>query len=326
MIKLFNSLSKYSIKIFKDIRYLDVEKGKYYSYSLFSSSEWIRKWYKYLGKDIKLFIFVYGNEKNNIIFPLCMKDGILQFVCSKKTDYNYPIEKNKNYKEFFALYKGFFDVVLPRYDILFKNLPKNSILGDFLLSNNGDIFQAEVLREKKCPCVDLSKFAFSKMSKRYLNDIQKGINGLSELHQITVNNCSQFEYFLEIFFRLNKEWWQFKDFDGLISNESEKSFFKETLIGMFKENKVLLSVLLDGDKPISISLNFKEGDTIYNYSSGHSLEYRDIGIGKIHLFFLFKEILKMKFKYFDFMRGEEDYKYKWLAKDRYNMDILLKKY
>lgn len=94
---------------------------------------------------------------------------------------------------------------------------------------------------------------------------------------------------------------------------------------LYDQDKIHCSIIKKQKNIISVSVNFCENETIYQYSSGHSLEYKKYGIGKIHLYHLFNYAIRNNFKYVDYMRGNESYKYKWLAVNKFNYDICIER-
>lgn len=308
--------------------------NKGHHYSIFSDWEWMFNYWKHLKKaNDELAIFLFWISDNQwIIFPLKTNtkdlNKKLEFICSSKTDYNYPIEHVDKLPEndLISVYKNIFEFILSKYNAIYlKNLPSDTILAKKLLSKTFPNFKIEVAKEEICPFVKLEDFSFQSIDKDFYADITNSLRkiGKIEYHQITAKK--DFLMALNIFFELNKKWWLDKGYPGLIKNRNEHLFFLNSLPTLYDKNKMHCSMIIKQKNIISVSVNFCANSTIYQYSSGHSLEYKKYGIGKIHLYHLFNNAIRNNFKYIDFMRGEESYKYKWLAINKFNYEISIKR-
>ncbi len=116
------------------------------------------------------------------------------------------------------------------------------------------------------------------------------------------------------------------DFLNLMAQDPQKQAFltpamriqlRETIRVAHKAGWLQLAFLeVDGDR-IAGYLNFDYGRHIWVYNSGISSEYRELSPGWVLLGYLLKWANENQRVYFDFMRGDEDYKYKFGAVNRY---------
>ena len=63
---------------------------------------------------------------------------------------------------------------------------------------------------------------------------------------------------------------------------------------------------------------FAHHDTVYYYLSGYDPDLEKISIGNTLVAHAVDEAIRDGAKVFDFLRGAEEYKYAWGAKDRMN--------
>lgn len=102
-----------------------------------------------------------------------------------------------------------------------------------------------------------------------------------------------------------------------------RSQMRSAIHAAFKTGWLQLAFLeIDGQK-IAGYLNFDYDDHIWVYNSGMRFEYREISPGWVLLGYLLKWANDNQRKSFDFMRGDEDYKYKFGAIDRYVVRALV---
>lgn len=85
----------------------------------------------------------------------------------------------------------------------------------------------------------------------------------------------------------------------------------------FQAGWLQLAFLQAGDKKVAGYLNFDYEDHIWVYNSGLDFRFSDLSPGWVLLGYLLKWANENGRKYFDFMRGDEDYKYRFGAVDRF---------
>ena len=108
-------------------------------------------------------------------------------------------------------------------------------------------------------------------------------------------------------------------------NENRKKFFKELILNLSKENKIIYSYLQVENKTVSSSISFYLSDTRYLYNSGFDPKYNYLSVGLLNHVFAIQRSISKRFKIFDFMRGNERYKYELGAIDKLIYSITISK-
>ncbi len=85
-----------------------------------------------------------------------------------------------------------------------------------------------------------------------------------------------------------------------------------------------LSLLEVGGKVAAAALNFDYQNRLWGYNSGVSLEFRELSPGWVCLAHVLQWACAQRRSEFDFMRGNEEYKYRFGARDRYVMRLTLR--
>ena len=124
------------------------------------------------------------------------------------------------------------------------------------------------------------------------------------------------------------------DFLGLMANDPEKArFLSEAMRAQmrlavhaaFQAGWLQLSFLeVNGEKAAGY-LNFDYGDHIWVYNSGLDFRFREYSPGWVLLGYLLQWANEHQRGIFDFMRGDEDYKYKFGAIDRRVMRVTVRR-
>ncbi|MEO5952632.1 MAG: GNAT family N-acetyltransferase, partial [Chloroflexia bacterium] len=78
-----------------------------------------------------------------------------------------------------------------------------------------------------------------------------------------------------------------------------------------------LAVLDVSGEPASAYLSYKYGERLYLYNSGYSQRFAAYSAGVALLAYRIHKAILQGIKWFDFLRGDEEYKYDFGAKDTY---------
>ncbi len=93
----------------------------------------------------------------------------------------------------------------------------------------------------------------------------------------------------------------------------------------FKAGWLQLAFLeINGEKAAAY-LNFDYQDHIWVYNSGIDIRFRELSLGWVLLGFLIQWAIEHGRQSYDFMRGDEEYKYRFGAKDRRVMRLQVRR-
>jgi CelD/BcsL family acetyltransferase involved in cellulose biosynthesis len=131
------------------------------------------------------------------------------------------------------------------------------------------------------------------------------------------------------------DWYLVKDSDQLdaeidafltlIATDPEKDRFltdvmrsqmRQTIEMAFREGWLQLAFLTVGKVKAAAYLNFDYENQIWVYNSGFEPRFRELSTGWVLLSYLIQWAIQQKRSRFDFMRGDEDYKYRFGGQDR----------
>jgi CelD/BcsL family acetyltransferase involved in cellulose biosynthesis len=108
--------------------------------------------------------------------------------------------------------------------------------------------------------------------------------------------------------------------------EIMRSQMRAAVHAAFQAGWLQLSFLeFDSEKAASY-LNFDFGDHIWVYNSGLNDEFRELSPGWVLLGYLIQRAIEQGCQAFDFMRGDEDYKYRFGAIDRHVVRLTIQKH
>ena len=111
----------------------------------------------------------------------------------------------------------------------------------------------------------------------------------------------------------------------MFSEKKGQAFFGEALSGLAREGMVRLYLLRAGDRLTAFSLSFVGGGAHYYYIPGFDQAFAKDSPGHLLLLEIVREAHELGLGLFDFMRGEEEYKYRWAETHDYTMRLLAAK-
>jgi CelD/BcsL family acetyltransferase involved in cellulose biosynthesis len=114
-----------------------------------------------------------------------------------------------------------------------------------------------------------------------------------------------------------------------LSDRKKKDFLQEDVIGFFREISnvfheigwLRMRAAVVGDQVIGMILAFASGGRVYLFNMGFDPEYRSLSPGIVTIGLDIHAAIEEKYDYYDFLRGDEDYKYRLGATDRYTVRV-----
>ncbi len=139
------------------------------------------------------------------------------------------------------------------------------------------------------------------------------------------NNMDHLDHYLEEFFNLHQKRWNKKGKQGVFHNDNIKAFFVNLFTVLYDNGILNLSFLKYNDKLIAGSACFDIKDKRQVYLPGFDPEYSFLQPGIVLTYYNIREAISLNYKEFDFLKGSEDYKRRFLAIKRTNYKIYLYK-
>jgi len=289
----------------------------------FDLISWKKTWIDNYGKDLQD-SFYFGD---NYFAPLMKNNGEVSFISSKDLcDYNNILISAPDISIIQSLIKQIFKDS-DTNKIFLESIPGDSQLFDYF-KNLRNEFKIEIMDEDVSPFLVLPNSweeYLSSLRKKHRHELRRKIRRLEENVKFTsgdiydpgeiYNNLDEFIYLHKI---SSKEKENFM-------NENREKFFKELILNLSKENKIIYSYLQVENKTVSSSISFYLSDTRYLYNSGFDPKYNYLSVGLLNHAFAIQRSIAKRFKIFDFMRGNERYKYELGGIDKLIYSITISK-
>ena len=134
------------------------------------------------------------------------------------------------------------------------------------------------------------------------------------------NPDSEIEAFLELMAMSTP---QKADF---LAQPGHRSFFKEMGRVLFDKRLLELNFLVIGEQRVAALWNFVYQDRMMLYNSGlNPMDYSELSAGIVLLTFSIEDAIRRGLQYFDFLQGDETYKYRMGAKPTTVYNLVIKR-
>lgn len=317
--------------------------------TIFQTFTWNKTWWKCFGENKQLFIVVmYSGKELTGILP-CFLDpinflGRNIYTCLRflGTSVNQPegedLKGLKAYSDYLDIivYPGYEKIFAAEvvkfllqtsyrfHEIIFEEVPEDSSIHACLLP----LFDKKNIKytSKKLSACPVSKLKetwedyLKTMSKRRRNHARKYIRKVND-PKIKIFNLNRAKTEREIvnsfesLVYLHQKHWNSVGYPGVFAEKRYYHFLKETTIELFSEGCVWLNTISsaeNGGKIEAIDLYFIYKNNIYLLQRAYDSSSRmhNDSPGTVLLYNSIREGIKQNYEYFDFLRGEDPYKYR----------------
>ena len=147
------------------------------------------------------------------------------------------------------------------------------------------------------------------LNSKQRHEVRRKLRRLEEAGSINYRIIEESEAvpdFMDVFLRLFVE--SRKDKATFMTDEIA-AFFDAMVREMAEAGLLRAGILEVGSTPVAGVIAFDYNDTIYLYNSGYDLQYRSLSVGILSKALYIKDSIQRGKKRFDFMKGDERYKY-----------------
>jgi CelD/BcsL family acetyltransferase involved in cellulose biosynthesis len=279
---------------------------------IFTSPEWSKIWWQQLGSGAKLYLGAVRQGNRVIgIAPLLIKGDAASFIGSVDVcDYLDFVVATGSEDAFFGelLNNLRIDGVL---QLELTPLRPESIVRTSLI-NIAPKYKWQVSCFPEDMTVELNLPAsweeylqlLSGKQRHELNRKLRRLNEEGDLDHRTVTDANRPD--IDMFLRLFRESRQDK---AAFLTEQMESFFRSIARAMAEQKLLRLNILELNNKAVAATMCFDYKDTVYLYNSGYEPDYRWLSVGVISKALCIKAAIERHKKRFDFLKGDEAYKY-----------------
>ncbi len=141
------------------------------------------------------------------------------------------------------------------------------------------------------------------------------ISDRSTLEQIAPD-WNVFEPCFDTLLRLHNRSWTDRGGSKAVDHDKLESFHRESARSFLTVGLLRLHVLKLSSRPIAALYGFQARKRVYYYLAGFDHNFSKLSLGAILIAHAIEQSIASGAKEFDFLRGQEAYKYQWGAKDQ----------
>jgi len=301
---------------------------------VFYTWEWQKTWWEAYEPG-ELWILVCRDEGAAVgIAPLFISEAeggrAVQIIgCVDVTDYLDFIVAEGRMDAVYTAFADYFSQQRAQFDRLdFCNIPDDSptrrILPS-LLSDRG--FETAVEQQEVCPVIELPTSwgnYLSLLDKKQRHEVRRKMRRLQGSEQSTdwyiVNSAQDLGEEVSQFVRLMAA--SDPEKERFLQDAGNLRFFKAIVPLMQKRGWLQLSFLTIGDERAAAYMNFIYENRVMVYNSGHAhQDFGDLSPGIVLLAYNIRHAIEQGFSHYDFLRGDEAYKYRMGGRDTAVMNI-----
>ncbi len=309
--------------------------------SVYLTHEWLSTCWQHLGQGKKLNILLIEKGRRVI--------GIIPLV---KTEYRIGLIKLDALEPISQTSCNYVGLVLPEYreeavsgllTYLEKELAKNRVIlllplvpedSRFLgvLRRHAAAWSRNLVIQERvmtlAPYIPLPPTwdeYFSSLSSKRRQLLRRALRELEQAHTVRFQrfNVNSLERGLSKFFDLHQRRWQSKGITSQFSNPRTKGFYRDISRKFLKRSWLHFSCLTVDDEVVSAIYGTIHNRKFYSMFNARDTRYYDYDVGHLHYMFLIEDAIERRLKEFDFLRGDEPYKFYWTKSARRYMQVLI---
>ncbi|MFC1903013.1 GNAT family N-acetyltransferase [Chloroflexota bacterium] len=312
--------------------------------SIYLTHEWQSTWWKHFGAGKKLNILLIEKEKQVIgIIPLVkVRYGIgligvdtLETIGSVNSNYVWLVTPD-NREEVMSALLAYLGEELDRNKVLLMltYIPESSKFLNLLRRNGNPFSRNTIIRERVmtlAPYIPLPAtwdeyFASLSQNRRYI--INRAMRALSEEgHRVQLQQygADSMDAALSKLFAFHRRRWESLNIPSAFSDSRIREFYGEIARQFLGKNWLYFSCLTVDDEIVSTNYYFVYNRKLYACITARDTEYSDYGIGHLHRALAIKDAIEKHLQEYDFLKGDEPYKFYWTKSARRYIEVIMLK-
>jgi CelD/BcsL family acetyltransferase involved in cellulose biosynthesis len=280
--------------------------------SIFSSPEWAEVWWQHFGSGAKLCLYAVRKEGKAVgIAPLAVKNNIASFMGSGDVcDYlDFVVESGEEEDFCNVLLNNLANDKILRLDLA-PLRPDSTVLKSLTKVAHKQGWQVSCSQEDVTVELDLPAIweeYLQLLSGKQRHELKRKLRRLDEEGELNYRaSMDANQHDIDIFLKLFQASRQ--DKAAFLTSKME-AFFRTIASAMSEQGFLILNILELDEKPVAATMCFDYKDTVYLYNSGYDPDYGWLSVGVISKALCIKDSIERNKKRFDFLKGDEAYKY-----------------
>jgi len=309
--------------------------------SIYLTHEWLSTWWKYFGGENKLNILLIEKDHQLIgIVPLMkseyriglVKCRLLETIGSVNCNYVGLIPP-ENREEAVTALLAYLEAELGNNGLVLRLslVPEDSKFLHIVRSHRAQFSKNLVIQERVmtlAPYISLPATwdeYFRSLGRRRRKALREAMQSLERAHSVDFQVCTAetLEDRLSKFFDLHQRRWQSVNVSGIFSDPKMMGFYRDTATQFVKKKWLHFSCLTVDDEMVAAEYGFVYNGKFYSATAARDIRYSEYSIGHLHHMFMIKAAIENGLQEFDFLKGDEPYKFYWTKSARKYMQLVM---
>jgi CelD/BcsL family acetyltransferase involved in cellulose biosynthesis len=175
----------------------------------------------------------------------------------------------------------------------------------------------EVQDHDPCFVLSLEHHAPSTHFRKKLRYYHRSLERLGALSFI--DGCeNNLDTLMDALFALHAARWERRGMPGMLADDVTQRFHRDAARAMLDAGTLRMYAMRVGERMVAVFYGFASQATVYYYLSGYHPDLEKLSPGTVIVAHAIEEAVREGATTFDFLRGAEEYKYAWGAKERMN--------
>lgn len=183
-----------------------------------------------------------------------------------------------------------------------------------------DGFSENVEDQEACPVLPLGTAFESLGSTHFQKKLRYYRRQLERTGEVRIETptAETLDELLTALFDLHAARWKRRDLPGVLADDASQQFHRDAARRMLDAGLLRMYATRIDDRIAAVFYGFALNGIVYYYLSGYDPDLEKLSIGTLLVAHAVEQAVRDGATSFDFLRGAEEYKYAWGARDRMN--------
>jgi len=310
---------------------------------IYLTHEWLLTWWKHFGEGKKLNVLIIEKEHQVIgVFPLMrteyrigpLKIRTLETIGAVNCNH-IGLVRSGSSEEAVSAFLTYLEEEFAKGELVLRLtwVPDDSRFLDLLrrrisLSPNSLVMQEKVKTLAPYIILPSTWDEYSRsLSPNRRHILRRKLRYLERSHRVEYQTCTleNLDNTLSRFIELHESRWRASHVRGVFSDPQMAGFYRDIAKLFIKRGWLYFSCLIVDGELASVEYNFVHNRKFYCATAARDIRFSKYSVGHIHQMFLVKYAIEKGLREFDFLRGDEPYKFHWTESSRRYINFVIGK-
>lgn len=208
------------------------------------------------------------------------------------------------------------------------DLPQGSPTLKLIESSRRDLPRLDIRKGWICPYVTIpnsKEELLANLNPKFRRELNRRLRKLEkEQGRVELKPyyaLGSLESAMNLLFELHQKRWTLRSKAGVFASEHSRNIVMQTAKFFAEKNWFRLYFLTVNGKPVAAEYDLEYGGKMHGHLCGFDPDYSKYSVGNLLLWKVLEECVEKGISEYDFMQGDESYKFDWTDKQRQNINV-----